>query len=103
MSQLTAVVTFEAHEGREDELAELLAQMHEVAIADDGCDLYSVLRVDDEPRCFVLVEFYRDGDALRVHQRNPELRRLGATMGDLVASMSIRLGSCAIGDAAVRA
>lgn len=103
MSQLTAVVTFEAHEGREDELAELLAQMHKAAVEDDGCDLYSVLRVDDEPRSFVLVEYYRDGDALKTHQRNPELRRLGAAMGDLVASMSIRLGSCAVGDAAARA
>ena len=102
MNQLAGVVTITSREGKADELAALLSKMHSEAVNDDGCDLYSVVRLDRDPDTFVLVEFYRDQQSLEAHQQNPALRALGATMSELVAAMSIKLGSSVAGDVARR-
>ena len=65
-------------------------------VAEPGCELYFAVQLAHEPRTFVLVERYRDRDALRAHQANPALARFGDVLAPLTESMEIRIGSVAV-------
>jgi enoyl-CoA hydratase/carnithine racemase/quinol monooxygenase YgiN len=96
MTQMAGVVTIVATEGREAELLEALEEMRTEVVAEPGCELYFAVQLAREPRTFVLVERYRDRDALRAHQANPALARFGDVLAPLTESMEIRIGSVAV-------
>lgn len=102
MTQMIGVVTITARDGEEDALQSLLEQMHAAAITDDGCELYSVFRPRRQERTFMIVEVYRDRDALVRHQSNQRLAELGASLAGLSEGMDVRLGPLVAGDATTR-
>lgn len=60
-------------------VTELIPGVHE----EDGCELYALHRGKDR---FVLVEKWRDMDALAAHAAGPGLKALNERLADLVAS-----------------
>ena len=103
MAQIAGVVTLIAGEGKEDALIALLTQMHVEAAKDEGCDVYSFMRLKREPRTFVLVEFYRDKAGFATHRANPAWAALGPALQELIESMTVQLGDVAGGDTVIRA
>ena len=93
MPQIGAVVTIVAQEGQEEELIAVLGAMQEQVSAEPGCDLYRVVRLNRQPRTFVLLELYRDAEALAAHQSNAALARFGPALEPLTESMDVRLGT----------
>ncbi len=75
MTPMAGVVTIVAKEGRETELLEALEEMRSEVVAEPGCELYFAVQLAREPRTFVLVERYRDKDALT---RPPRQSRIGS-------------------------
>ena len=93
MPQIGAVVTIVAQEGQEEELIAVLGAMHAEVSAEPGCDLYRVVRLNRQPGTFVLLELYRDAEALAAHQTNAALARFGPALEPLTESMEVRLGT----------
>jgi quinol monooxygenase YgiN len=102
MNPISAVVIVVASSGRETELEALLTAMYDASVVDDGCDLYSVQRLKKAPDTYVITEIYRDRDALETHQRNPALSELAPRLGELAASVDVRLGAVVVGDRTAR-
>jgi quinol monooxygenase YgiN len=98
MTQIGATVRIIAKEGKADELAEVLAQLHAEVAQEAGCDLYSVVRADRNGDAFSIIELYRDREALKAHQRNERLGPIGAKLPELAASIDVQVGEIVAGD-----
>jgi quinol monooxygenase YgiN len=98
MSQVGATVRVIAKEGQADEVAAVFGRLAVAVVQEPGCDLYSVVRSNRDPNAFTVIELYRDRDALKAHQRNEELGPIGASLGELVESMDIQIGTVVGGD-----
>ena len=64
---ITILATFVAAPGNEDEVAEALREYVPLALAEPGCTAFAVYRGAEEPRRFILVERYKDRDAVDAH------------------------------------
>jgi quinol monooxygenase YgiN len=98
MAPITAVAIVVAKPGREEELADLFAEMAEAAVADEGTDMYSVNRARKEPGRFFVYESYHDRDSLQAHASNPVLAKLGARLHELADSVNTIIGGWVAGD-----
>src|SRR3954453_21860203 len=102
MSHVAGIVTVVAKEGKEDEVHSILTKMADAAITDEGCDLYTVVRPKKPGHAFIIVEVYRDRDALARHQANAELAALGPSLQAAAESLDVKLGGIGAGDRPAR-
>ena len=96
MSELQGIARFEFHDGQLEEFKRLAAECMEIVRArDTGTLQYEVYFNDDQSECVVL-ERYRDSDALIEHAQNfgdlgEALVRTGWVAGELVGEPSAEL------------
>ena len=67
-SPVTVVARFDAREGHRDDVRDLLGWMVEHTRQEPGCARYDLYAQRDDARTFVLVESYKDPDALEAHR-----------------------------------
>ena len=82
--QVTIIATLYAKAGQEDALA---ARMHEMARAtreEAGCILYELQRSIDDPFEFIMVEYWRDAEAVALHDASAHMAALVADLPALV-------------------
>ena len=74
---MTALIVGDVHAlvGRGDELVALLRETQEHARAEPGCDAYAFAEVVGEPGHYVVVQEWRDEEALEAHYASPAFRR----------------------------
>jgi quinol monooxygenase YgiN len=83
-SELLGIARFRFHEGRAGEFKRLSAEAMEIVrTKDSGTLQYDIYLNDDESECMV-IERYRDSDALMEHFAN-----LGALVGAILATVSV--------------
>ena len=94
---LVLAVTWMAHDGRENEVAEIFTKLQAASRHEPGCLGYTVHRHTSDPRRFFIYEQYRDEAALQAHRDSPHfqeyavkaLRNIGErTQGDLYTPLS---------------
>jgi len=61
-------VNWMAHEGREDQVAEIFSRLQAASRQEPGCLMYIVHRHKSDPRRFFIYEQYRDETALEAHR-----------------------------------
>jgi quinol monooxygenase YgiN len=61
------VATYVSKSGEDADLRAHLDGMIAPTRAEDGCEVYRVVRSNDDPNTFVLFEVYRDEDAFKTH------------------------------------
>jgi autoinducer 2-degrading protein len=92
MPQIAIIVEFEAHAGKEDELAAILIDHAKGTRADEkGCLRFEVMRVIDNdgarvPNMLLLDELYADDAALAAHSASPRLAKFRTATAPLVAN-----------------
>ena len=64
-------VTWMAKQGRENEVASILAKLTEESRKEPGCLMYLVHRHKTEARRFFVYEQYKDDAALEAHRSSP--------------------------------
>ena len=82
--QITIIATLHAQAGKEDALA---ARMREMALAtrqEAGCILYDLQQAHDDPREFVMVEYWHDAAAIDEHDASAHMAALKADLPALV-------------------
>lgn len=82
------VARFTARAGQDDEVGDLLREMEPHANAEPGCRQYTVQRLIDDPRVFLLYEQYEDEAAFAAHTETDEFQRL--ILGEVVPRLSDR-------------
>lgn len=65
---ITKQVTFIAKNGSVEKMKELLKTMVEASKAEDGCLLYDIFQLKNEPKKFIVIESWRDEVALDGHK-----------------------------------
>jgi quinol monooxygenase YgiN len=100
--EVVVVATVQVRPGTEDEALAALTAGLEGAHGEDGCLAYALHRDLDEPTRFVVVERWRDQEALDSHAREPHLREMLAKVGALIAAPPsiLRVAPVPAGDAA---
>lgn len=74
------VATYTAEEGKEEEMAGYLRSMMEASRAEPGCLEYRVVRSNDDPAVFVIIEQYKNAEAFDAHKNSPHFEEY-ATQG----------------------
>ncbi len=97
MPQISIIVEFETHEGREAEFAALIKDhARRTLFEEDGCLRFEVLKpVDTDgapiPNRMMVSELYADQTAVDLHGANPRLAIVRAAFGPLVKSRRLIL------------
>ncbi|MEY2960014.1 MAG: hypothetical protein RLZZ01_2582 [Actinomycetota bacterium] len=85
MSKISLIAKLTAADGK---AADLEAALHGVIAAaeeEDGLEVYSAHRADDQPGVYYFFEVYRDQDAKDVHGKGEAMRTAMGAFGGLLA------------------
>lgn len=69
-----------------DAFVAAIRRNHEGSVREPGNLRFDVLQSDDDPTRFVLVEIFRDADALEAHRRTPHYLAWRDAVADMMAS-----------------
>ena len=69
------IVRWVAEDGKQDQIADILRVMRAHTLQEPGCLSYEVFRSPEDPREFMLVELYKDNDAVTAHTEADYFRR----------------------------
>ncbi len=72
---ITKKVTFRAKDDSIKEMKALLKDMVKPSKAEEGCLLYGIFQFKDEPKEFLVVESWRDEEALDFHKNSKHYKR----------------------------
>jgi len=82
--ELTIIATLHAQDGRADALAARLHAMVRDTLEEAGCIAYDLHRAEDDPREFVLVEYWRDAAAIALHDASAHMAAFKADLPALL-------------------
>jgi len=82
--QVTIIATLYAKAGQEDALAARMREMTFETRKEAGCILYQLQVSNDDPREFIMVEYWRDAEAVALHDASPHMAALVADLPALV-------------------
>lgn len=87
MSKISLIAKLTAVEGKAEELETALRAVVEASAEEDGLEVYSAHRVDDQPGTYYFFEIYRDDEAKAVHGKGDRMR---AAMGGFAGLLAGR-------------
>ncbi|MGF6272504.1 quinol monooxygenase YgiN [Massilia sp. UYP11] len=82
--QVTIIATLYAKAGQEAALAARMHEMIDATRKEAGCILYELQRSDEDPREFIMVEYWRDAEAIALHDASAHMAALVADLPALV-------------------
>ncbi len=96
MSELQGIARFKFHEGKLEEFKRLSARAMEIARTKDSGTLQYDIYINDDQSELIVLERYRDSEALIEHaahlgDRNEALLAMGSVSGELLGEPSAEL------------
>jgi quinol monooxygenase YgiN len=91
MKDLIIVATLTARPGHEAVLKAALERIVPLSRAEDGCIRYDLHADLANPASFVMLEAWRDAEALARHEATPHFKQLLDTVGGLVDVQIVKL------------
>lgn len=85
MSKISLIAKLTAADGRSADLEAALHGVIAAAAEEDGLEVYSAHRVDDQPGVYYFFEIYRDQEAKDVHGRGDQMRTAMGAFAGLLA------------------
>ena len=85
MSKITLIAKLTAVEGKADELETVLQGVCDAAAEEDGLEIYSAHRANDQENTYYFFELYEDGDALAVHGKGDGMKAAMGKFAGLLA------------------
>ena len=82
--QVTIIATLHAQAGQEEALAQRLRAMALETRKEAGCILYELQQSHDDPREFVMLEYWRDAEAVALHDPSAHMAALVTDLPALV-------------------
>jgi quinol monooxygenase YgiN len=86
---IVLAVEWRAHEGSEDQLADLFLKMQEASRQEPGCLMYIVHRHVADQRRFFIYEQYKDDHAIDAHRNSPHFKRLVVEEIHMIATRTV--------------
>ena len=90
--QIAASVRIAVKPERSDDVIDLLTRMAEIAVGDEGTEIWAVHRGRKGSGEFFLYELYRDRAAFELHRRNEALNTLGRQLAELADDLVVTSG-----------
>lgn len=76
------VATLTVQPGKEQEFEDIFkALRQQVLDNEEGCEMYDIYRSKSEPTTYVVMERYRDQDALKAHGESAHFKAAGPKLG----------------------
>lgn len=85
MSKISLIAKLTAVDGKAEDLETAIQGVVEAAAEEDGLEVYSAHRVDDQPGVYYFFELYRDQEALDVHGKGERMRTAMGAFAGLLA------------------
>jgi quinol monooxygenase YgiN len=85
MSKITLIAKLTAAEGKGDELEAVLQGVCDASVEEDGLEIYSAHKANDQAGVYYFFEMYQDGDALAVHGKGDGMKAAMSKFGGLLA------------------
>lgn len=85
MSKITLIAKLTAKEGKADEVEAVLDSVCSAASEEDGLEVYSAHKANDQEGVYYFFEMYRDGEALAVHGKGDQMKAAMGRFGGLLA------------------
>ena len=85
MSKISLIAKLTAVDGKADALEEALRGVIDAAAEEEGLEVYSAHRADDQPGVYYFFELYRDQEAKDVHGRGEQMRTAMGAFAGLLA------------------
>ncbi|MDA8139576.1 MAG: putative quinol monooxygenase [Desulfobacteraceae bacterium] len=82
---ITVIAKLTIQEGKTEETITLLKKMMEKVAAEPGTLLYSLSRKPSDPNTLVIVERYKDKEALGAHSSTPHFKEFSAKLATVLA------------------
>jgi len=92
MSQVSAVVTITAKQGRADDIIKAFEGAKEAVQAEEGCLMYALHRSQTNPNTFYVTELYRDQAALDAHLAGAAMTALKG-LGDAIEDVDLQFAN----------
>lgn len=86
MSKISLIAKLTAAEGRTADLEDALHAVIAAAEEEEGLEIYSAHRVDDQPGVYYFFELYRDQEAKDVHGRGERMQAAMGAFGGLLGA-----------------
>lgn len=92
---VTITVHWRARPGMEAELERACLELREATLAEWGCELYEVTRLEDRPGRIQIFEKYRDEASVEAHRASSHFKRIvvDGDIGRLLAERSNVIGT----------
>jgi quinol monooxygenase YgiN len=74
--EITVLARWELKTGARDEVLAIVAELRPKSLAEPGCLSYEAYQLLDAPDTLLLVERYRDADAIEAHKRSEHYQQL---------------------------
>lgn len=75
-TQITIVARWQPLRESYDEVLSVVSELRPQSLAEPGCLGYEVFESKDEPRTLLLLEHYRDAEALEAHKQSAHYQTL---------------------------
>ncbi len=84
MSKITLIAKLTAADGKADELEAVLQGVCDASVEEDGLEIYSAHRANDQDGVYYFFEMYQDGDALAIHGKGDGMKSAMGKFGGLL-------------------
>lgn len=85
MSKISLIAKLTIAEGKNEEVEQRLAELIAAAEEEQGLEVYSAHRDNEDPNTYYFFEMYRDDEALSVHGKGDQMRGAMKALGGLLA------------------
>ena len=92
MAKVSMLAKVRAHPGKGDELVAAFAGIFDAVGDEPGTEMYVLNRAGDDPDLFWFYEVYTDSDALAAHAGSEAMKKVGPSLGALIAESELILG-----------
>lgn len=84
MSKITLIAKLTAAEGKNEELEAVLQGVCDASVEEDGLEIYSAHKANDQEGIYYFFELYKDGDALAIHGKGDGMKAAMGKFGGLL-------------------
>jgi quinol monooxygenase YgiN len=83
---ISVIAQLQVQDGKSDQTVEMFRELLEKIATEEGTVLYSINRKASNPNTIVVIERYKDKDALTAHSSSAHFKAFSAKLGAVLAA-----------------
>jgi quinol monooxygenase YgiN len=83
---ISVIAKLQVQDGKADQTIEMFKELLQKVSTEEGTLLYSINRKSSEPNTVIIIERYKDKDALTAHSTTAHFKEFSARLGAVLAA-----------------